>query len=193
MALHNEKPELEQRKSELLKQEEENKIEISKLEDFLLEQLASSSGNILENKELLTSLNDTKDKSAHINESLAESSKLQDKLEEEGNVYLPLAEFASQMYFTISDLKKLNNMYRISLGSFGRLYQKTLQEATGGSGDKRIENIKNLLLIKIYHYVSRSLFKADRLTFAMHFVHGMFPGMFGTRHTHPTDEGESVE
>ena len=40
--LHHEKPELEQRKSQLLKVEEDHKIQISKLEDFLLEQLASS-------------------------------------------------------------------------------------------------------------------------------------------------------
>ena len=38
VALQNDKPELEKRKSELLRAEEENKIEISKLEDFLLEQ-----------------------------------------------------------------------------------------------------------------------------------------------------------
>ena len=42
--LHHEKPELEQRKSQLLKVEEEHKIQISKLEDFLLEQLATSQG-----------------------------------------------------------------------------------------------------------------------------------------------------
>ena len=38
VALQNDKPELEKRKSELLRAEEESKIEISKLEDFLLEQ-----------------------------------------------------------------------------------------------------------------------------------------------------------
>ena len=42
--LHHEKPELEQRKSQLLKVEEDHKIQISKLEVFLLEQLASSQG-----------------------------------------------------------------------------------------------------------------------------------------------------
>ena len=110
--LHHEKPELEQRKSQLLKVEEDHKIQISKLEDFLLEQLASSQGNILENKELLNSLNDTKEKSASIAASLRESTALQDSLELEGNVYLPVAIFASTMFFTLMDLTKLNNMYR---------------------------------------------------------------------------------
>ena len=32
----------------------------------------------------------------------------------------------------------------------------------------------------MFHYISRSLFKADRLTFGMHLVHGMYPKMFAT-------------
>lgn len=66
VALKHEKPELEVRKSELLKAEEEHKMEIGRLEDFLLEELANASGNLLENKELLASLNETKAKSATI-------------------------------------------------------------------------------------------------------------------------------
>lgn len=49
-ALKSEKPELEVRKSELLRVEEEHKIEIGRLEDFLLEELANATGNLLENK-----------------------------------------------------------------------------------------------------------------------------------------------
>lgn len=129
------------KKSELLKNEEEHKLQISRLEDFLLEQLASSSGNILENQELLSSLNETKDKSASIAESLKESVKLQESLEQEGNAYLPLAEFASRLFFTIADLAKLNNMYRTSLAAFLGLYQKTLQDSTSATGGKRINSL----------------------------------------------------
>ena len=178
--LHHEKPELEQRKSELLKIEEEHKIQISKLEDFLLEQLATSQGNILENKELLTSLNDTKDKSASIAASLKESTALQDHLEKEGNVYLPVSNFASKMYFTLADLCKLNNMYRISLESFNRLFEKTLISAPykGDSTDKRNKALRHTLQDLVYQNMARSLFKEDRLSFAMHLAHGMYPDMF---------------
>ena len=113
-ALHLEKPELEKRKSDLLKQEEELKIQISHLEDTLLDQLNASSGNILENKQLLDSLNQTKTKSATIESSLMESTALQESLEKEGNIYLPLAEFASRLYFVIRDLSKINQMYQFS-------------------------------------------------------------------------------
>ena len=130
-----------------------------------------SSGNILENKELLKSLNDTKDKSASIAASLKESTKLQDELEKEGNVYLPVANFASKMYFNLADLSKLNNMYRISLDSFNRLFEKTLQRAPyrgEEATDKRNKALRHTLQDLVYQNVARSLFKLDRLSFAMH-------------------------
>ena len=34
------------------------------------------------------------------------------------------------------------------------------------------------LLIHVYQYVSQSLFKADRLMFALHVAHGMKPKLF---------------
>eukprot|EP00090_Calanus_glacialis_P009483 TRINITY_DN17857_c0_g1_i1.p1 TRINITY_DN17857_c0_g1~~TRINITY_DN17857_c0_g1_i1.p1 ORF type:complete len:1541 (-),score=379.52 TRINITY_DN17857_c0_g1_i1:129-4454(-) len=177
-ALHLEKPELEQRKSDLLKQEEELKIQISHLEDALLDQLNASSGNILENKELLDSLNQTKTKSATIESSLRESIVLQENLEKEGNIYLPLAEFASKLYFVNKDLSKINNMYQFSQSSFMNLYERTLSTASIGNTETRIDSLKRTLQGISYEYISRSLFKADRLMFALHVLHGMYPDMF---------------
>lgn len=97
-AIQHEKPELEVRKTELLRKEEELKIELAKLEDqllevnrfsfslmierfFLVKDLANATGNILENKELLQSLNNTKEKSATITSALEESVKLSEDLD----------------------------------------------------------------------------------------------------------------
>ena len=60
--IQHEKAELEQRKSELLKKEEELKVQLAALEESLLQELAMAKGNILENKILLESLNETKAK-----------------------------------------------------------------------------------------------------------------------------------
>lgn len=49
---------------------------------FLLQTLATSQGNILENKDLIESLNQTKASSALIQESLKESYKLQVSLDQ---------------------------------------------------------------------------------------------------------------
>ncbi len=80
-AIQHEKPELEVRKTELLRTEEDLKIQLAQLEESLLEELANATGNILENKQLLESLTKTKQSSTTISESLAESVGLQASLD----------------------------------------------------------------------------------------------------------------
>ncbi|KAF3692878.1 Cytoplasmic dynein 2 heavy chain 1 [Channa argus] len=179
LTIQQEKPELETEKTRLLQQEEDKKIQLAQLEESLLETLATAQGNILENRELIDSLNQTKASSALIQESLLESHRLQASLDQERDAYLPLAESASKMYFVITDLSKINNMYRFSLASFLRLFQRALQaKKEADSTEARITTLEGTLKYMVYEYVCRSLFKADQLMFAMHFVKGMYPELF---------------
>ena len=127
--IQHEKPELETKKTDLLRTEEDFKIQLSKLEDSLLEELASAKGNILENKELLESLNKTKESSATIEKALEESLTLTESLDKEREVFLPLAETGSKLYFVISGLDSVNNMYKFSLNCYLGLFQKALKKA----------------------------------------------------------------
>ena len=101
-----------------IQQKEYKKILLAKMEESLLETLATSQGNILENKDLTEPLNQTKASSTLIQESLKESYKLQIFLDQEWDAYLPLAGSASRMYFTISGLSKINTRYHFSLAAF---------------------------------------------------------------------------
>uniref|UniRef100_A0A668AED8 Dynein heavy chain ATP-binding dynein motor region domain-containing protein n=1 Tax=Myripristis murdjan TaxID=586833 RepID=A0A668AED8_9TELE len=179
LTIQQEKPELETEKTKLLQQEEDKKIQLALLEESLLETLATAQGNILENRELIDSLNQTKASSALIQESLVESHRLQTSLDQERDAYLPLAESASKMYFVITDLSKINNMYRFSLAAFLRLFQRALQaKKEAENTEARIAALEANLKNMVYDYVCRSLFKADQLMFAMHFVKGMHPELF---------------
>ncbi|XP_068440329.1 cytoplasmic dynein 2 heavy chain 1 isoform X1 [Clinocottus analis] len=179
LTIQQEKPELETEKTRLLQQEEDKKIQLAQLEESLLETLATSQGNILENRELIDSLNQTKASSALIQTSLLESHQLQASLDQERDAYLPLAESASKMYFVITDLSKINNMYRFSLASFLRLFQRALQaKKEVENTEARIAALEASLKNMVYEYVCRSLFKADQLMFTMHFVKGMYPDLF---------------
>uniref|UniRef100_A0A8C2QHF6 Cytoplasmic dynein 2 heavy chain 1 n=1 Tax=Cricetulus griseus TaxID=10029 RepID=A0A8C2QHF6_CRIGR len=179
LTIQHEKPDLEEQKTKLLQQEEDKKIQLARLEESLLETLATSQGNILENKDLIESLNQTKASSALIQDSLKESYKLQISLDQERDAYLPLAENASKMYFIISDLSKINNMYRFSLASFLRLFQRALHNKQDSENtEQRIQCLISSLKHMVYEYICRCLFKADQLMFALHFVRGMHPELF---------------
>jgi dynein heavy chain 2, cytosolic len=153
LTIQNEKPELEKRQSELLRKEEELRIELIQLEESLLQELAGAQGNILENKELIESLNKTKQSSSVIQDSLTESRQLQQQLNAERNVYNPLAEFGARLYLVICDLPKINNMYNFSLNCFIKLFQKTLRS----SEVRIIAHVNTLCTVKlsetIYEYL----------------------------------------
>jgi len=177
--IEHEKPELEVKKTELLRSEEGLKDQLNSLEEQLLQELANATGNILENKALLDSLSQTKTKSATIATKLEESVTLQESLNRDREAYRPLATAAAQIFFVISDLAKVNNMYQFSLASFLDLFQKALSTKDEGfEADLRIKLLRNRLQTLTYEYVCRSLFKADRLMFAMHLAHGMHPDEF---------------
>ncbi len=57
-----------------------------------------------------------------IQKSLQESSQLQNSLDQQRDVYRPLASQGAQLFLLLSDTKKLNNMYRFSQEQFVRIF-----------------------------------------------------------------------
>lgn len=55
-----------------------------------------------------------------------ESDRLKAELMAECNVYEPLAEYASKLYFAIINLSNVSNMYQLSVSAFLNLFKKTL-------------------------------------------------------------------
>ncbi|CAH8515920.1 unnamed protein product [Schistosoma mattheei] len=177
VTLQNECPQLENQRQQLIHNEEKMKMELAKLENDLLEELSNAHGNILENKELLSSLNKTKQSSLVVTNSLKESLRLQAELNKERNVFYPLAETSSRLYFALKDLMKINHMYQFSLNSFLYLYQRALSmpHNTELKTSERIQSLQKYIEKLVYENVCRALFKPDRLMFALHMVRTMRP------------------
>lgn len=75
---------------------------------------------------------------------------------QERDAYLPLAQNGSRLFFVISDLAKINNMYRFSLAAFLRLFQRSLDiDNSTGSMDMRIKSLNGCLQKLVYEYVCR--------------------------------------
>lgn len=184
ITLHHEKPELETQKSALLAEEDRLKIQQSELEKQLLQELAASEGNILENKSLLESLDKTKSQSIEIEKSLTHSREIQNNLDSQRDVYRPIARAGSILFFLIDALIAVNNMYDFSLPTFIRLFQLNLdsvgthQSSNAGDTRSHIKKLISSLKLRIFHYATRSLFKSDRLMFALHLIHCLHKRQF---------------
>lgn len=177
--IRHEQPELERQKSEMLRREEDFKVQLARLEQELLAELASSEGNLLENDTLVESLTKTKEKSAEIARALQESARASEELDRQRDVYRPFARAGSTLYFLICELASLDHMYRFSLQAFVELFCDTLAaDMEARAVEERIKQLAPMLERRVLLFVARSLFKADRLAWALHLVHGMRPDLF---------------
>lgn len=137
VTLQHERPELESRKSALLAREEELKLQLVSVEEALLQALASSQGNLLEDKALLESLAQAKAKASEISLSLEGSEAAARELDAQRDVYRPFAGAGSTLFFVLRDLASINAMYQYSLSFFLDLFRGALgagAEAGAGSG-----------------------------------------------------------
>lgn len=73
-------------------------------------------------------MNETKASSIAIAESLGESRKLKDSLLAERELYRPLSEFASRLFFAIENLSTVNVIYSFSVASFIKLFILALEQ-----------------------------------------------------------------
>jgi dynein heavy chain 2 len=174
LAIQHEQPKLEKEKGEMLKKEEDFKVQLATLERELLQALATAEGNLLENTSLIESLSRTKEKSAEIEEALVSSAQASIKLDEQREVYRPFANAGSKLFFLVKSLQTVCHMYQFSLSSFLGLFKQALAaEMSARTTEDRLNLLCADLEVKVLYFMGRALFKSDRPMFAMHLVKGM--------------------
>jgi dynein heavy chain 2 len=174
VTIQHENPNVEKEKSAMLQKEESYKIQLAELEDNLLKALSESKGNLLENEELIATLTKTKVASTEITEALEKALIANKELDNERNVYKPFAASATSLYFVLSKLQNVNNMYQFALSSFMTLFTRALEAPMDfKSVEDRLGKLTYDLEKRTLFYVGYGLFKADRLMWAVHLIHGM--------------------
>merc|ERR1719230_2137962 len=86
-----ERPDLEEMRQKLVQQMSENRQIIKGLEDTLLRELAASKGSILDNDELIQTLNNAKSKSIEIGEALETAKKTSEDIDKTRTLYQKVA------------------------------------------------------------------------------------------------------
>ncbi|KAM4031554.1 dynein axonemal heavy chain 9 isoform 1-T1 [Anomaloglossus baeobatrachus] len=161
-----ERPDLEELKSNLTKQQNGFKITLKTLEDNLLSRLSSASGNFLGDVELVENLEITKKTAAEIEEKVQEAKVTEVKLNEAREHYRPAAARASLLYFIMNDLNKIHPMYQFSLKAFSVVFQQAVQKAPMDEVLKqRVTNLIDSITFSVFQYTTRGLFECDKLTY----------------------------
>merc|ERR1719214_542580 len=113
-----ERPDLARTKGELIQQQNEFKVKLAELEALLLEKLANAEGDILDDTELILSLEDAKKTSDEVKEKQAIAQETEVKINETSENYRPTASRGALLFFLLMDLCKMHTFYKYSLDSF---------------------------------------------------------------------------
>lgn len=113
-----ERPDLAAQKKELVAQQNQFKIKLGELEAGLLKQLAESKGDILDDIELIESLEYSKKLSLEIQEKVEKAKITEEVINVASENYRPAAARGALVFFLLNELYKIHSFYKFSLDSF---------------------------------------------------------------------------
>ncbi|KAL5017096.1 hypothetical protein ScPMuIL_006685 [Solemya velum] len=148
-----ERRELEEQRERLIQETSVNKKLLKDLEDGLLRELAQSSGNMLDNVELIETLEETKTKAVEVAEKLKLGAKTAIDIDKLRDGYRPAARRGAILFFVLAEMSSINTMYQYSLASYLDVFEFSLKKSMPDTIlVKRLRNIMDTLTHNVYNY-----------------------------------------
>lgn len=167
VVVREERWDLEEQREMLIEETSINKSLLSTLEDSLLRELANSTGNMLDNEELIQTLENTKSKAAEVTTKLELAENTSKDIEETRNGYRSVAQRGAHLFFVLADMAVVNAMYQYSLSAYLIVFKASLRKAAPDVELKnRLMNILMTLTKTVYDYGCTGIFEKHKLLFS---------------------------
>lgn len=161
-----ERPDLEELKAELTRQQNDFKITLNSLEDSLLSRLSSADSNVLGDTALVENLETTKRTAAEIQSKVSEAKVTSRQIDAARELYRQAAARASLLYFILNELNSINPIYQFSLKAFSVVFQKAIERAEPADDvPGRVKSLIECITYSVFMYTTRGLFECDKLIF----------------------------
>ena len=169
--LKSERPDVDRRRSNLIKLQGEFKVHLRQLEKRLLQALNESRGNILDNDHVIETLETLKKEAADISSKMAETEGVMTEVENITLQYNIIARSCSAVFAVLEQLHHLNHFYQFSLqyflDIFGTVLHNNKHLETESNHKARVDIILRDLFVTTYQRTSLGLLQKDRVTLAM--------------------------
>ncbi|KAI4214893.1 MAG: hypothetical protein LQ351_002606 [Letrouitia transgressa] len=169
--LKSERPDVDQRRSNLVKMQGEFNTHLRRLEKRLLRALNESRGNILDDDVVIETLETLKKEAADISKKVVETEGVMAEVEVITKQYSAIAQACSAIFAILEKLPHLNHFYQFSLQYFVGIFRSVLYQnprlTRSTDHNTRGEIILKDLFVKTYQQTSLSLLQKDRVTFAL--------------------------
>lgn len=167
VTVRTERPDLEDMRENLITESSANKNLLKELEDSLLLMLTTTTGNMLDNSDLVDTLEHTKTKAAEVIEKLELAKVTSREIEVLRDGYRSVAKRGALLFFVLSEMALVSFMYQYSLGSYLVVFTYSLRKAVPDVIlSKRLNNIITTLTKNIYDYGCTGIFERHKLLFS---------------------------
>ena len=169
--LKSERPDVDERRSNLIKLQGEFKIHLRQLEKRLLQALNESRGNILDDDHVIETLETLKTEAAEISAKMSNTEGVMAEVEEITLQYNVIARSCSAVFAVLEQLHYLNHFYQFSLQYFLDIFHTVLHGnphlANESNHNVRRDIIVKDLFVTAFKRTALGLLQKDRITLAM--------------------------
>lgn len=160
-------PEMERQRNELIVSINSDKQQLILLEDKILKLLFASKGNILDDEELVETLNESKDTAIVVASRLQDAEKTEETITFEREKYRRLASKGTVLFFVVTSLAEIDPMYQFSLRYFSQVFCSVIEgeQNLKMSFDDRLEYLITKEIFSIFSNIGRGLFERHKIIF----------------------------
>ncbi|XP_040604880.1 dynein heavy chain 2, axonemal isoform X1 [Mesocricetus auratus] len=169
IVVRKERPELEEQKDSLVINIAAGKRKLKELEDEILRLLNEATGSLLDDVQLVNTLQTSKLTATEVTEQLETSETTEINIDLAREAYRPCAQRASVLFFVLNDMGRIDPMYQFSLDAYISLFVLSIDKSHRSNKlEDRIEYLNDYHTYAVYRYTCRTLFERHKLLFSFH-------------------------
>ena len=168
-----EEPRLEEQKNELVVKVATGKNRLVELENDILRMLNEVKGSLLDDLNLINTLNESKDISKAVTEQVSEAEQTMARIDLARDNYKPCGRRSAILFFALNDLVNVDPMYQFSLEAYIQLFAFSIEKSAeknpnGGNLEERVSILNHWHTLAVYRYACRGLFERHKALLSLH-------------------------